>query len=247
MVKKTRKKGTTVDFEGVEAGGMAVADGRYLAYPESVELTEAESSGNEMFKVKWKIVGPKSKGGIVWDNMVLLPQTLWRLKGMLETMGIDVPDGSMDIDPADLEGEENTIGIEVTNEDYRGKPQARITGFLAADDVDEEAEPEAEAEEEEEKPKRGKVKPSKKSAKEDEPEEDEPEEEEEEEKTKKPKKVDKKVGKGPKIKEGVKVTFNDEKGKTIRGTVTEVDGETVKVTDRNEEEWELDISDLELA
>lgn len=239
VVKKKRKSGTSIDFGGVESGGMAVPDGNYLAYPESVELTEAESSGNEMFKFKWKITGPKCKGAVVWDNAVLVPQSLWRLKTILELMGFDVPDGEMDIDPADLEGEEHTLMIEVTNEKYKGKDQPRITGFGDPAALQESAE------EEDEKPakKEGK-KPSKKDEDEDEDDDDDKDEAEDE----KPKRSsDKKLGKSTKIKVGQKVTFEDADGKTVRATVTEIDGDEAKVEDKKGDEWELSVSDLEPA
>lgn len=250
MVKKSSKRRNvaSVDFEGVEAGGIAVPDGNYRAYPQSVELTEAESSGNEMFKFKWKILGPKCKGAVVWDNMVLVPNALWRLKGLMETMGMEVPDGAMEIDPSDLEGEEHEVMLEITNEKYKGKDQPRITGFSESSGEDAEEESEEEEEEEEEKPKKSdkKLGKKKKVAKEDEEEEEESEEEEEEseeeeEEEEKPKK------KTAKIKVGAKVRFEDEKGKTVKGTITEIDGSTAKVEDSKGDEWELDTSDLEVV
>lgn len=258
VTKKRRSKGASVDFSGVEAGGMVVPDGVYLAYPKEVEHTEAESSGNEMFAYKWKILGPKCKGSVVFDNMVLVPQALWRLKTLLELQGLEVPDGSMDLDPADLMGEELAVGIEITNEDYKGKQKPRITGFLAADDVPdsdvEEEEDTEEEEEEEDTPPKKKAKSSKKPAKEEEEEEEEAEEEEteeEEEEEEEEKPAKKASGKKPsakgKVKVGAKVSFKDDKGKTVKGVITEIDGTTVKVEDRNEEEWELDVEDLEVV
>lgn len=246
VVKKNRKrgKGTSVDFGGVESGGMAVPDGNYLAYPESVELTEAESSGNEMFKFKWKITGPKCKGAVVWDNAVLVPQSLWRLKTILELMGLDVPDGEMEIDPADLEGEDHTLMLEITNEKYKGKDQPRITSFgdpsaLQEDDDDDDDN------DDDDKDEKSSKKPGKKPSKKDEDDDDSTDDDSDTDDP--PKKPDKKIGKTPKIKEGSKVTFQDEKGKTHRATVTEVDGDEAKVEEKDGTEWEISVEDLELV
>lgn len=242
---RSKSKSTSVDFSGVESGGFAVADGRYLAYPQSVEKTEAES-GNEMFKFKWKIVGPKSKGAVVFDNAVLVPQSLWRLKTILEMLGFEVPDGEMDIDEKDLEGEEHTVGIEITNEKYKGKDQPRITGFFNASELEEGESEEKDDDDkdddaEDEKPSKPKKKGAKKAEDDDNDDDDDDDDDKEDEKP-----ADKKLGK-TKVKVGSKVTFEDEKGKTIRATVTEIEGKDAKVEEKDGTEWEISVEDLELA
>jgi hypothetical protein len=238
MAKKSKKgKSLSLDFEGVKSGGgMAVADGNYLAYPEEVTEEEGESSGEPYLKFKWKIVGPKSKGAVIWDNCSLQPQALWRLKTILELFGEDVPDGAMELDVDDLIGEEHTIGIEVTNENYKGKAQPRITGFSDPDGAKEEGE----EEEEEEKPKSKKDKG--KSKEKDDDDDDDDGDDDDKGKGKK----DEKLGKKPKIKVGSKVRFEDDDGKSHKGTVTEIDGDEAKVEDKDGDEWEIDVDDLEL-
>lgn len=71
---------------------------------------------------------------------------------------------------------------------------------------------------------------------------DEDEEDEDEEEDEKPQKG-KKASKS-KFKTGQKVSFEGEKGKTVRGVITEIDGETAKVEDKSGDDWEVDISDL---
>lgn len=245
---KKRKSGVSVDFGGVESGGgRPCRDGRWKAYPTSCELKETDE-GNEYLSFKWKVTSGPDKGAVIWDNCSLQPQALWRLKTLLEVWGEDVPDGAMDLDPDDMTGEDKEIVIEIANEKYRGKSQPRIVGFGGEESEDDGEE--AEEEEEDEKPKKPK-KPSKKDEEEEEEEDDDDkdEEEEEEEEKKPPKKPgkDERLGKKPKVKEGSKVTFEDDKGKTVRGTVTEIDGTTVKVEDKSGDEWELEIDQLELA
>lgn len=241
MVVKKKRKSVEVDFGGVESGGgRPVRDGRFTAYPVSCELKESESSGNEYLAFKWKVTSGPDKGATVFDNCSLTPQALWRLKTLLEVWGEEVPDGAMDLDPDDLTGEDKEITIEITNEKYKGKDQPRITGFGG----------DAEEAEEEEKPsKKAKVgkKPSKKEEEEDDTDDADDGDAADDAEDEKPKKKDAKLGKPSKIKEGSTVKFEDEDGKTVRGTVTEIDGDTVKIEDKKGEEWEVPLEDVTLA
>lgn len=229
-----RSKTVSVDFAGVESGGRSVPDGLWRAFPQSCEQTEAES-GNAMLVFKWKVLNGPGKGSTIWDNVVLVPQALWRFKTLLEMWGHEVPDGEMDIDPDDLVGEDKELVLEIVNEEYRSKMRPRITGFLALEGYEE---PEEEEEEKSDKKEGKSGKADKRVGKE---EKEEAGEEEEEEKGGK---ATKKLSK---IKEGTKVQFEDDKGKTVKGTVTGVDGKTVTVEDKNEDSWELDIGDVEVV
>lgn len=254
MVKKTsgkKKGGISVDMSGVESGGgRPCRDGRWKAYPTSCELTES-STGNDMLKFRWKVTSGPDKGATIWDNVSLTPQALWRLKTLMEVMEMDVPDGSMEVDPDDFVGEDHEIVIEIINEKYQGKDQARIMGFGGEESEDEEDDNKDDDDDDQDdkpakKPKSSK-KPSKDEEEEDDDDKDEEEEEEEEEKpAKKPKKTDAKLGKTPKIKEGSKVKFEDDDGDTVKGTVTEVDDDTVKVEDKKGTEWEVPLESVEL-
>lgn len=218
---KIKRKTITIDMEGVESGGRKVDDGDYIAVIHECKLAKSKED-NDMLKVQWKITSKTAKGAIVFDNVSLLPQALWRLKTILECIGEEVPDGALELDPSDLEGKE--ARIEITNEKYEGKNQPKITGFGSLEDKgsEEEEEPEEEVEEE-------------------------AEEEEEEE----PKKTGKKIGKAdarvgkPKFRVGHKVKFTDEDEKPHKGTIIELDDDTAKVEDVKGEEWEIDISELE--
>lgn len=235
MATKRSKKSRSisVDFEGVESGGFALADGTYIGEVASVEEKES-AEGNPMILVKWKI---KGKNVTLFDNISLLPQALWRLKTMLEATGTEVPDAAMDIDLDDLEGQ--SCKLEVTNETYEGKERPRVTNYVSLEDKGgDEGETEAEGEEEEEeaeeeedsKPARKPVgkKPGGKKPAEEEEEEEEAEEEEEE-----------------RLKAGQKVKFKDEKGKIVKGKITAIEDETATVKDTAGDEWEIDLSDLE--
>ena len=126
MVKK--RADVVVDFTGVESGGRAVADGNYVL--EVISIEEKESSeGNPYLAWKWKVTddGPY-KGATVYDNTSLKSTALWRLKGLLECMGVDVANGKQGINFGELKGQ--TVQAKIVNETYQGKEKPRIAEFL---------------------------------------------------------------------------------------------------------------------
>ena len=240
MARPKSRKGRliTVDFEGVESGARAIPDGNYLAEITEIKETESKSSGEPMLALKWKVTSKTSKGATVFDNISLQPQALWRLKGLMEALGQEVPDSSMEIDLEELEGQ--SACIEITNEVYEGKDRPRVTAHANETDFRGKA-GDSDNDEEDEAPKA-----SKKSGKkalppdvEDETDDEDEDEEEEDER------VNRQSKKSPEFKVGQKVKFKDEDGKTVRGVILEIDGDTVKVEDKDDDEWEIDISELQ--
>lgn len=188
--KKSKAKSNVVkvDFEGVEGKRSRLPDDDYLVEVESVEVKEGAKE--DYFEITMVVQSGPHKGSKIWDRASVSPNALWRLRSLLEVMGLEVPDGPMEIDPDDMVG---TSFIAVTaQESYKSddgkKIAVRMVDFYSTDDADE-----AEAdEEEEEKPKKGKkeaAKPAKgkgkkaKDADEDEDEDEDEEGEEEEEET----------------------------------------------------------------
>jgi len=258
---KKRKSGVSVDFTGVEADARSIPDGTYKAAVVSIE--ENESDNGPYLSWKWK-AEMKKGSATVFDNTSLQPQSLWRLRLLLEAIGEEIVDGVMDLDLDDYVGRE--AQIEITNEKYEGKDRARITGFISLENVEESDEEEdEEAEEEEEAPKKSSKKKAAKPA--DDEEEDEDEEEEEAPKSKKsPAKSKKSSAKEPdeeededeeeeeapksksksKLKVGSKVSFKDEAGKRVKGVIVRLEDDVAAVEDSSDEEWEVETSELTL-
>jgi|ERR1700761_339548 len=215
MAKKSTKRTVTVDFEGVESGGRSLADGTYLAEITEAVQKESKSSGEPMIVLKWKVVSGKGKGVVLYDNCSLQPQALWKLKGLLEALGEDVPDSTLDLDLDDLVERQATVVV--TNEKYEGKDRPRITEYASAEDkADDDDTADDDSEDDEDDP----------------DDEDAPET------------TAAKRGRPKKVKIGAKVSFKDEKKKVVKGVIDEIDGDQVKVTDVNGDEWELEVSDL---
>ena len=235
-----KAKGIKVDFSEVESQDFSLPNGPYILAVTSVEKKRSEASGNDYLAWEYKVSEGKHKGKKVWDNTSLQPQALWRLRNLLEAMGMEIEDGEMDIDLDELAGE--LVGVEIENEKYQGKNKARIINFLGVDELEGEAEeappakskpaPEPEEEEEEEEvappPKaKGKAKPT-------------PEPEEEPAPV-----VKKKKAKAPEFAVGQKVTFEDD-GEEYTGKIVSIEDETVTVK-VGKDEWELELSEITAA
>lgn len=192
-----------LDFTGVESFQRA-AEGIHTVKIATAEVKQS-SGGNDMIVVAFEVTKGADKGARVYDNFVLTDTALWKLKGLLQAVGMKA-DGKVQLDTDKLIGK--VCQINVQHEEYDGKLRARCESIMKfsadadedADDEDLEDEDveatESEEEEEDEKPAK---KTNKKAAKQEEPEEDDDdddwddddEEEPEEKPAKKSKKDDK--------------------------------------------------------
>lgn len=239
VMKKRKRKGNvvTVDFTGVKAGGATIPDGRYAAKITAVEQKEGKESGEPYIELTWEVTSTKCNGREVkFDNYSLQPQALWRLKGLLEALEVEVPDGEQDIDFDEIISDETECIIEVTGQKSPDgdRVYARVTGHAllsdggTVDDDNEDAPKErgsskakstSDDSDDDEQPKR-------RSSKKDEEEEEEPA------------KVSKKV------KRGATVKFKNDKNKLTKGTIESIDGDTAVVVSDEDDQYEIDIEEL---
>lgn len=150
MARRSKKSNSIkVDFTGVEASGN-VREGRQMATVDEVEMKTSENSGNDY--INWKL---KAKGGAIYHTTSLQVQSLWNLRNMLEAMGLEVPEGPLELELDEYAGME--VGVEVEHETYQGKKKPRIIDLFPIEELDEpqgvdedeeEEEPEATSEDE---------------------------------------------------------------------------------------------------
>jgi hypothetical protein len=157
--RRQRSKGVNIDFTGVESGGgggFHIKEGSYLMKVSAVEDTESDK-GNSMFKWTFEGVEKAAKGKKFYLYTVYdPPDSLWKLRSLLEALGQEVPDGPMDVDIDELVDLE-LIG-HVEDEEYEGKTRSKMNDFSSVDgDEAGEEEEEEEEKEEEEKPARGRA------------------------------------------------------------------------------------------
>lgn len=174
-----------VDFRGVESGGgggARVPEGDYRAKVAEVKVGTSKSSGNTMLEWVYEITEGKHKGKkLSKDYTVLTAEALWRLKNLLEALGIAVEGKNLkDLRPLlkKLLGRE--LGVTVTDEEYEKDGKSRVTSkvsdYLSLDELegeddDEDEEDDDEDEEETPKKKAKAKKPKKKTEDEDDDEE----------------------------------------------------------------------------
>lgn len=174
-----------LDFTGVEAFNRPSV-GEHVAKITSADIKQS-SGGNDMIVCRFTVTKGNDKDSSVMENFSLAENALWKLKGMLQAIGLKC-DGKVQLDLDKLVGK--VCIINVIDDEYNGSVRARIDAFhklsAAADEDAEDEDDEDDIEddeEEEEAPKPSKKAPkkeeksAKKSSKKEEPEEDEDDDE----------------------------------------------------------------------
>lgn len=105
----------------------------------------------EYLAVTSTVAEGKFEGAECIDNYTLSPKGLWKLKGLLDAVGIDT-EGSIDLDVKELIGLQY-LG-EVINTEFEGRKYPHVSECLEAEGTEEETEKDKEetAEDEEEVP-----------------------------------------------------------------------------------------------
>lgn len=189
-----------VDMTNVESYTRC-PEGQFPSKLVKLEECTIQGSGDDGLKAKFEVTGGSGKGSNVFETFSLGEKALWKLKMMLEAMGMKAT-GKMTLDLDKLEGK--SVGIEVVHDEFNGRKTAKIAQYLKlseledteADEDDEDEDDDDEDEEPVKKP--AKKAPAKKSKKQPEPDEDEDDDEEdddedEEEEKPAPKKSSKKA------------------------------------------------------
>ena len=161
-------KKVNVDFTGVESFNRP-SEGQHVVKIVSAEMKQSQG-GNDMIVVTFGVTKGSDKGARCIENYPLAENALWKLKGLLQAIGMKC-DGKVRLDLDKLIGK--VCIITVSDEEYEGKIRARVQECkkLAAvadeeDDEDQDEEDDSdddeddEEEEEEEAPKK---KPTKKA------------------------------------------------------------------------------------
>ena len=135
---RATKKSFTIDFTGVESR-VTIPEGDYSIKVK--EVTREVGDKADYFKWVFEVTGPKHEGATLYNNTSLATQSLWALRNLLETLGVDVPDGPLELEVEELVGLE--CGAVVTHEEYEGKIKARISDFYPLEGATEAEKPTA--------------------------------------------------------------------------------------------------------
>ena len=113
----------TLDFSNVPSNEPLV-EGTYELTISKVEEKQS-SSGKDMILVTFK---HEESGSAIWENYMLQENCLWKLKELLDAVGIDTS-GPVDIEWSDLVGQ--VVAAKVTQEEYNGSMKSRVAKVMA--------------------------------------------------------------------------------------------------------------------
>jgi hypothetical protein len=222
---RAAKATIAVDFTDTESTGV-IPEIDVLAAVDEVEKKTSDDSGKDYLAFTFKVTQPEEYAGRkLFHNCSLQPQALFNLRGLLEALGFEVPQGVMELDPADLLNE--VCGISVVHEEYQGKTKARVGEFFLASELGEaeEASPPP-------PPAPGPATKAVKKAAAPAPTQ-----------APAPAAAKKVVRKKTAVAAGVDVKFTDDEGVEHSGQVTALEGTTATVLE-GEDEWELETTEL---
>lgn len=114
-----------LDFTGIPKRE-PLPEGVYEVVIAAVEETTSKTKGTPMLKVTFDELESKNR---IWENYVLQENTLWKLRELLDAIGIDTS-GALDFDPEDLVGV--TLKAKIIQDEYNGEVTNRIKKVYAA-------------------------------------------------------------------------------------------------------------------
>jgi hypothetical protein len=148
-------KKTIVDFTNTDSntgGRVRLPEDDYKVRVRSVKH-DTSKNGNPMLVWEFELVDGKFSGKILRERTMLMENSLWRLKQLLEAMGIQVPSKRVALDLARYPGKELGVTV-VDDEPYEGKISSKIADYVnvAVLDSDDGTEYSEEDDEDEEEP-----------------------------------------------------------------------------------------------
>jgi hypothetical protein len=113
-----------LDFTDVESGGGILPAGTYQARVKSVEV----KAGQKADYLNWCF---QAEGGVAYLMTSLADNALWKLKGVLEALGAEIPQSKVKLDTDKFIGKAGTI--HVVNEPYTGSDGVTRDSFKIQD------------------------------------------------------------------------------------------------------------------
>lgn len=112
-----------LDFTDVQSGFELMPEGDYEVAVFDLE-EKTSSNGNPMIVAKLKVADGKFKGRQLFHNIVIMKQTMFKVKEFLTACGVIVPEGEVDVDFMQCLGRKLIAGV--GHEKYQGKDKERV-------------------------------------------------------------------------------------------------------------------------
>ncbi len=155
MSKKSKrgKKGKSVkiNFKGVETRKLC-PDGDYPLVVKEVSQEEGDKA--PYWSWLFQVNKGDHKGVQAYHNTSLAPQALWNLKNVLEALGMEVPDSSLEVKLSELPDLECGATLERTT--WENKSKMQIVDFFPLDDLEDDEDDDDEDDDDEEDDDKGK-------------------------------------------------------------------------------------------
>ena len=156
-------KKVNVDFTGVESFNRP-SEGQHVVKIVSADMKQSQG-GNDMIVVTYEVTKGSDKGARCIENYPLAENALWKLKGLLQAIGMKC-DGKVRLDLDKLIGK--VCIITVSDEEYEGKIRSRVQeckklAAVADEEDDQDEEDDSDDDEDDEEEEAPKKKPTKKS------------------------------------------------------------------------------------
>ncbi len=112
-----------VDLSGVEAwkGGGILPPGWHLCRIEAADDTQTSRGGHRQLIVEWSAVKGEHAGLGITEWIVITPQSLGKLKALLNAVGIATDEGEVRLEPDVLHGRQAMVFVQ--NEPDRNDPE----------------------------------------------------------------------------------------------------------------------------
>lgn len=116
-----------LDFSNVPSRE-PLEEGIYTLSIAKVEEKTAKSSGNPMLSIEYDVVGVDGNRKL-FDNYVLTDAAMWKLKELLDALGIDTST-LVSLDPQELIGLQ--VQAKIVQDEYNGETVNRVKKILPA-------------------------------------------------------------------------------------------------------------------
>lgn len=119
-----------LDFSSVPSRE-PMLEGLYVLTIAKSEMKKS-NSGNDMLSLEFDVQSDANGEAVpgnrkLWENCSMLPQALFKLKNLLESIGYDTS-AAIDFEPLDLIGQ--SVQASVIQEEYNGEMRNRIKKFF---------------------------------------------------------------------------------------------------------------------
>lgn len=117
-----------------EAGGGILPPGKHVCTITDAKQGESRN-GHPQIELRAESVDPQAAGAGIRDWVVITPNSMGRVKQLLEAAGISIPSGSFNFDPAQLEGKRVTLYVAVGRKPD-GSEKNEVTGYASPQESD---------------------------------------------------------------------------------------------------------------